>query len=741
MAAPVTTVGTQSEGGAGEGAPGRVAVQLPLPLGTAYDYAVPAGLTVGVGDFVQVPLGRRAVIGVVWGPGEGAVAPEKLKPVEHRFDAPPLPDLSRRFVEWVASYTLSHTGSVLRMAMSVPAALEPPAAVILYQAAGSPPEDARLTAARRRVLALLADGPPRAAREIAMEAGCGQGVVKQMAEQGLLETVAAVAEPRPPVPDGDRPGPELEPDQEAAAAALRRAVADGGFTVTLVDGVTGSGKTEVYFEAVAAALAAGRQVLVLLPEIALSAQWLDRFEARFGAPPVVWHSELTPAQRRRNWRAVAQGRARVVVGARSALFLPYPDLGLIVVDEEHDGAFKQEDGVIYHARDMAVVRAHLGGIPAVLVSATPSIETVVNVEAGRYQRLHLPERVGAAAMPTVTAIDLRRETPPRGRFLAPPLLDAVRQTLAAGEQAMLFLNRRGYAPLTLCRACGHRFECPNCSAWLVDHRLRHRLVCHHCGFEGRRPAACPVCAAEDSLVACGPGVERIAEEIDLDLPEARWSIVASDTISGPSAMAALAEAMASGATNLLIGTQVLAKGHHFPGLTLVGVVDADLGFNTGDFRAFERTFQLLHQVSGRAGRADRPGRVLLQTYEPDHPVLQALVADDRDGFVAGQIALRRRAGLPPFGRLAAVIVAGPDRAQADETARALARAAPQGEDITVIGPAEAPLAMLRGWHRRRLLVKTSRAAPLQRLLRDWLSRVKIPNAVRVAIDVDPQSFL
>jgi len=741
MAAPVTTVGAASEGADGDGAPSRVAVLLPLPLGTAYDYAVPEGLRLGEGDFVQVPLGQRSVIGVVWGPGQGDVAAAKLKAIEHRFDAPPLPELSRRFIEWVAGYTLSHTGSVLRMAMSVPAALEPPAPVILYQAAEIQPAEARLTAARRRVLAVLADGPPRAAREVAMEAGCGQGVVKQMADQGLLETVEAVAEARPPVPDGNRPGPALEPDQDAAATALRRAVADGGFTVTLVDGVTGSGKTEVYFEAVAAALAAGRQVLVLLPEIALSAQWLDRFEARFGAPPVIWHSELTPAQRRRNWRAIAQGRARVVVGARSALFLPYPDLGLVVVDEEHESAFKQEDGVIYHARDMAVVRAHLGGIPAVLVSATPSIESVVNVEAGRYRRLHLPERVGSAAMPVVAAIDLRRETPPRGRFLAPPLLDAVRRTLAAGEQAMLFLNRRGYAPLTLCRACGHRFECPNCSAWLVDHRLRHRLVCHHCGFEGRRPAACPVCAAEDSLVACGPGVERIAEEIDLDLPEARWSIVASDTFGGPTAMAALAEAMASGETNLLIGTQVLAKGHHFPGLTLVGVVDADLGFNTGDFRAFERTFQLLHQVAGRAGRADRPGRVLLQTYEPDHPVLRALVADDRDGFVAEQIATRRRAGLPPFGRLAALIVAGPDRAQADETARALARAAPQGPDITVIGPAEAPLAMLRGWHRRRLLVKTSRNAPLQRLLRDWLARVRVPNAVRVAIDVDPQSFL
>ncbi|MEQ8964711.1 MAG: primosomal protein N', partial [Azospirillaceae bacterium] len=586
-------------------------------------------------------------------------------------------------------------------------------------------------------------------------AGCSTAVIKTMAEAGLIEAVD-IPPPNPfQSPDPDRPGPVLTADQAAAAEALRADVAaaaaparpdpeagsTGGFKATLLDGVTGSGKTEVYLEAVAAALAAGRQALVLLPEIALSAQWLDRFAARFGARPAEWHSDLTQARRRETWRAVATGEARVVVGARSALLLPFADLGAIVVDEEHEPAFKQEDGVVYHARDMAVVRAHLGGIPICLVSATPSIETVVNADRGRYARLHLPDRHGGAAVPAISAIDLRAESMPADRFLSPSLAHAVADTLAAGEQAMLFLNRRGYAPLTLCRACGHRLECPNCTAWLVEHRLAGRLTCHHCGFQARRPKACPSCGAEDTLAACGPGVERIAEEVDALLPGARWTIVASDTLTGPKRAASFVDSVNRGEVDLLIGTQILAKGHHFPNLTLVGVVDADLGFGGGDFRAFERTYQLLHQVGGRAGRAERPGRVLLQTCAPDNPVIHALVEGGRDAFLAGQIAERERAGLPPFGRLAALIVSGPDRQKVDAVAAALGRAAPQVEGIAVFGPAEAPLSLLRGRFRRRLLVKATRAAPLHRTIAGWLDGVQIPGAVRVTVDIDPQSFL
>jgi primosomal protein N' (replication factor Y) (superfamily II helicase) len=462
--------------------------------------------------------------------------------------------------------------------------------------------------------------------------------------------------------------------------------------------------------------------------------------------PALWHSDLTSAQRRATWRAVALGRAPVVVGARSALFLPYPDLGLIVVDEEHESAFKQEDGVTYHARDMAVVRAQLGGIPAVLVSATPSLETLNNVRGGRYRALHLPERHGDAALPSIALVDLRQDRPAKLEGLGPGWLSdtlrkAIGETLAAGEQVLLFLNRRGYAPLTLCRACGHRLQCPNCTAWLVEHRLAGRLQCHHCGYAARLPSSCPDCGAEGSLTACGPGVERLAEEARVLFPQARQATMTSDTLTGPESAAALVQAVQARDIDLLIGTQIVAKGHHFPHLTLVGVVDADLGLYCGDLRAAERTYQLLHQVAGRAGRAEHPGRVLLQTAEPDHPVMEALAAGDRDRFFAAEAAAREGAGLPPFGRLAALVLSGHDARQLDEVCRVLARAAPRVEGVTVLGPAPAPLAVLRGRHRRRFLVKAPRGFRLQPLLRAWLGQAKIPSAIRLQVDVDPYSFL
>ncbi|WP_225769322.1 primosomal protein N' [Inquilinus sp. Marseille-Q2685] len=734
-ATAATPVGEES------GAIATVRVLLPLPLAEAYDYAVPEGMDLAPGSYVEVPLGRLRRIGVVWGPGTGQVARSRLKPVLHRFDLPPLPEVARSFVDRVARYTLSPPGAVLRMTLSSTGALEPPKPITAYRRADMPPEGVKLCAARRRVLDVLADGPPRLPAELAREAGCGAGVIKGMAEAGLLETVLLPGFDPVPQPDLARPRAVLGETQREAADRLIDAVADGTYSTTLLDGVTGSGKTEVYFEAVAAALAAGRQVLVLLPEIALSAHWLDRFAARFGVRPTEWHSELSSTQRRRSWRAVAFGEARVVVGARSALFLPYPDLGLIVVDEEHESAFKQEDGVVYQARDMAVLRGHLGGFPGVLVSATPSLETLANVEAGRYAALQLPDRHGAARLPAGGAIDMRREPPPRGRFLSPTRREAVVETLQAGEQAMLFLNRRGYAPLTLCRHCGHRLECPHCTAWLVEHRLAGRLECHHCGHRAPLPKACPSCQAEGSFAACGPGVERIAEEVDATLPEARWQIVASDTFSGPQAIADLTADLASGAVNLLIGTQILAKGHHFPGLTLVGVVDADLGLAGGDLRAAERTWQLLHQVGGRAGRGEKPGRVLLQSFMPDHPVMQTLVADDRDGFLASEAEARRSRGLPPYGKLVALIVSGPDRGAVDRVSQDLGRAAPQGEGLMVLGPADAPLAMLRGRHRRRLLLKADRRVMVQPLVAEWVSRVQVPGTVRVQVDIDPYSFL
>jgi primosomal protein N' (replication factor Y) (superfamily II helicase) len=591
------------------------------------------------------------------------------------------------------------------------------------------------------VLAALKDGPAMPAAELAHLAGVGTSVIKAMASAGLLEGVERTVRRSFPRPDGTRDGPTLSPEQKAAADALIEKVKAHAFSATLLDGVPGAGKTEVYFEATAAALAMGRQALVLLPEIALTAQWLRRFEDRFGCTPAAWHSGLSSLERRETWRAIAEGRVGVVVGARSALFLPFADLGLIVVDEEHDTSFKQEDGVTYNARDMAVVRARLVAAPIVLASATPSLESVTNVTAGRYGALHLPDRHGGQRLALISAVDLKKYPPERGRWLSPPVVDAVAKTLAAGEQTLLFLNRRGYAPITLCRACGHGIECPQCSAWLVEHRFRRTLICHHCGYTEPPALACKSCGAADQFVACGPGVERLAEEAHELFPKARIELFTSDTLMNRNEAADAIDRMTNGEIDILIGTQMAAKGHHFPNLTLVAVVDADLGLNGGDLRAAERTFQLLYQVAGRAGRENRPGRALVQTHMPEHAVMQALVANDRDRFVAAELADRSAAGMPPYGRLASLIVSGPDPAAVDNVCAALARQAPRQEGITVLGPSVAPMSLLRGRHRRRFLLKAARDIAVQPLLHGWLQHIGLPGSVRLQVDVDPYSFL
>jgi len=723
--------------------PRRVHVLLPLPLGSAYDYLVPLGALIEVGDFVAVPLGKRVVIGVVW--GEGSANPDsgvdhtRLRTIAHRISAPAIAEVTRRFVEWLADYTCASPGAVLRMTMSVRAALEPPRPRLAYTLAG--PHPSRMTGARQRIMDVLATGQSLPAATIAELAAVGSGVVRGLVKQGTLREVQLPAEMAVPEPDWQKTGLPLNGGQRAAAAALRAKVAAGGYTTTLLDGVTGAGKTEVYLEAVAATLAQGRQVLVLVPEIGLTAQWLERFENRFGAPPLSWHSDLGRALRRLTWRAVAQGRARVVVGARSALFLPYTDLGLIVVDEEHDGAFKQEDGVIYHARDMAVLRASLGEIPIVLVSATPSLESQVNVELGRYDSLHLPSRIAGAELPQIEAVDMRAKASPETRWISLELIAAMKETLAAGEQVLLFLNRRGYAPLTLCRACGHRLQCPNCTAWLVEHRFHGRLQCHHCGFNHRQPEACSECDTVGSMVALGPGVERLGEEVEKLFPDVRRMLVASDTLRGPEATAQAIRQIAQGEVSLIIGTQIVAKGHHFPMLTLVGVIDADLGLQGGDLRAAERTYQMLHQVAGRSGRAKHKGRALLQTYMPEHPVMKALVSGDRDSFMAMEQEARRAQGLPPFGRLVALIISGRDEAQVIQTARDLGRAGPRHGEVETLGPAPAPLRLLRGRFRQRLLLKCPRTVNASALAKAWVEGVDYPQQVRVTIDVDPYSFL
>jgi primosomal protein N' (replication factor Y) len=717
-----------------------VPVLVPMPAERPYTYAVPAGMHVEPGSIVRVPLGPRQVAGIVWDSACEAIDAKKLRPIEQVFDCPPIGEEMRRFVDWLAAYTLSPPGMVARMILRAPEAFDPEPWVEGLVRTEAEPD--RMTAARSRVLEMAGDGLAWTRSGLAHAAGVSSTVIDGLKAQGVFET--AMIPPRPVVaaPDPSFAAPALTGDQESAAASLRASAAMGVFGVTLIDGVTGSGKTEVYFEAVAAALEQGRQVLILLPEIALTQAFLERFQDRFGAKPAEWHSDLAPRMREKVWRQVAEGSVRVVAGARSALFLPFRNLGLIVVDEEHDPAYKQEDRVFYNARDMAVVRAHIGGFPVVLASATPSVESRVNAIQGRYARVALPARFAEAALPDIKAIDMRRAPPARGGFLSPVLIEHVRETLARGEQSLLLLNRRGDAPLTLCRVCGHRFQCPDCSAWLVEHRFRGQLVCHHCGHHEKRPEACPECGALDHLVACGPGVERIAEEVVGHFPGARTIVLSSDIMGGVKRLRLELEAIAKGDADIVIGTQLVAKGHNFPNMTLVGVVDADLGLANGDPRAAERTFQLLSQVTGRAGRTGKKSLGLLQTFQPDHPVMRAIVSGDAEAFYEREIAERERAGLPPFGRLAGIIVSAGTRAETEGHARQLRRAAPAASDIHVLGPAEAPLALIGGRHRFRLLVQGERRSDMQAYLRTMLANgPKLRGSVRVQVDIDPQSFL
>ena len=724
---------------------------LPLPLDGAFDYAIPAEIEgdLAPGSVVEVPFGPRSVIGIVWDePPEKRADPKRLKPIRRLLEAPVLTPALLQLIKHVAATTLHPLGNALRLALASPAALNPPAPKIGLVPASASNEGERITKARQRVLAVLEDGLPRAPADLARAAGVSSGVVHIMAKQGMLQA-KPVPELAEPVLDIRRDAVDLSAAQRAAADRLVGLVGRG-HSVTLLEGVPGAGKTEVYLEAVIAALDRSQQVLVLLPEIALTAELLGRFARRFSREVATWHSELGSTKRRRLWRRIAEGKEPVVIGARSALFLPFPELGLIVVDEEHDGSFKQEDGVPYQGRDMAIARAAFENCPIVLASATPALDTAY--AAGRIEGapqpagamrppIQLPSRFGGAEMPTVDLIDLRRDRPPRGGWVSPTLRAALEVALEAGEQSLLFLNRRGYAPLTLCRACGERLSCPNCHAWLVHHRFRRRLLCHHCGYSRPEPDHCPSCGSLDALTVCGPGVERLLDEVKTALPDARMAVMTSDNPGSPRAASDLLGAMRAHELDILIGTQIIAKGHHFPNLTLVGVVDGDLGLSGGDLRAAERQFQLLYQVAGRAGREERPGRVMIQTHVPDHPVMQGLKAGDKDRFYAEELAERHDAGLPPFGRLASLIISGRDATEVRALATELARSAPDLPGLRILGPAPAPIAMLRGRYRQRLLAVAREGVDLTGSLEPWIRNVKPRGNLRLHVDVDPYSFL
>lgn len=720
--------------------PQIASVLLPLPLPEAFDYAVPDGLQIAEGDHVIVPLGKRLNHGVVWGVRDGAGGNRPLKPVAERLDAPPFTASMRAFVDWTARYLAESPGLVLQASLRSRGGLGPSPTHTLYHPTGMTPE--RMTPARQAVLDAAAAEPSSGA-ELARRAGVSAGVVKGLVDAGALSAELRDVDQPFDAPDPYREGLALNDGQEAAASQLRRLVAAGGFQAALLDGVTGSGKTEVYLEGVAELLRRepDAQVLVLLPEIALTQAVTARFEARFGVPPALWHSAVGPTERRRAWREISSGRARIIAGARSAIFLPFRNLRLIVVDEEHDPTYKQDEGLTYHARDLAVLRAKIEGAVAILASATPSLESLVNARAGRYGHIRLEARAGTALLPQIDTIDLREHPPEPGQWLSPPLTRAMAETIAAGEQVLLYLNRRGYAPLVLCRACGHKMKSPDTDRWLVEHRYTGRLICHTTGFSMPKPRACPECGAIDSLTSVGPGVERVAEEAALRFPDARVEVFSSDSISGPNGVRELIARMEAGEIDILVGTQIAAKGHNFPRLTLVGVVDADLGLKGGDLRAGERTYQTLVQAAGRAGRADRPGRALLQTHDPDHEAIRALVAGDRDTFLDLEAMMREQLGLPPFGRLAALVMSGTDERLLVETAKIAAAAAPLSDDVKLFGPAEPPLAVVRGRYRRRFLVQAGRNVDVSAFMATWMARFKLPSPIRARIDIEPYSFL
>ncbi len=718
-----------------------ISVLTTQPIDRMLDYRAPEGGCL-TGAFVEVPLGPRKVIGVVWGKGEGGYDLAKVRSVIRVLDAVPMRDEMREFLVRAGDYTLTPLSAMLRLATRSPGLGDPPSMRTVYRRGEGAPD--RWTDARRRVVETLEayGGLAFTLGELAEMAGVSTSVVKGLVKQGVVHEEASPRDLPYPRLDPGVPRSDLTDEQTRAAAYLDAGIAAGTYGTTLLKGVTGSGKTEVYLEAVAACITAGRQALVLLPEIALTAEFLNRVEARFGARPAEWHSGVTMTERRRAWKMVGEGGAELVVGARSALFLPFRDLGLIVVDEEHDTSYKQEDGVLYNARDMAVLRASITGAQVVLASATPSLESWANAEAGKYHRLTLTSRFGDAVMPDLATIDMRAETLPATRWISEKLASAVRETVAENEQALLFLNRRGYAPITLCRACGHQIGCDHCDARMVEHRFLKRLVCHQCGESKPVPSECPSCGAEDRLAPVGPGVERLSEEVAELFPEARIAVLSSDLFGSARALKAEIEAIAAGAADIIIGTQIVAKGHNFPLLTLVGVIDADLGLQGSDLRAAERTFQLMRQVSGRAGRADRPGRALLQTYQPEHPVIRAILSGDEEDFWRAEAAERRRAGVPPYGRMAGIVLSSPDVQEVFDIGKELAARADPLRQIgaQIYGPAPAPIARIRGRHRVRLLVKADKTAPLQPALARWVGQLRLPPNLRLSIDVDPQSF-
>ncbi len=708
--------------------------------GGLLNYVVPFK-PIGIGQFVEIPIGTRLCVGVVWDEGTTEISKEKLKRISRILDIPPMSADFKKFLIEFARYTVNPLNKVLKLSLGSLDFRNPPRGNRFYIA--SDIELIRSSHKRKKILEFLLQGPKNkvSMKELTSSLGVSSSLVRELVKLGNIK-VEYYREVLPYEICRGVFSKTLSETQKLASDSLCELVRAKKYQTTLLRGVTGSGKTEVYLDAVSEALLMGRQVLVLVPEIALSIDFVNRVINRYNVKPGEWHSGVKQKERQRLYTAIAENRVQLVIGARSALFLPFADLGLIVVDEEHDGSYKQEEVVCYNARDMAVLRGSIFGVPVVLASATPSLETWVNADVGKYNRIDLIDRYGEAALPAIEVVNLSEQKIPKGNFISPYLKKEIEIRIKYGEQSLLFLNRRGYAPITICQSCGHQIGCRICDSKLVQHRFENKLMCHLCGTSIPIPSICPSCFTAGDLKAVGPGVEKIALECQALFPDARVGILSSDSIEDVSQLKEKFARLASGEIDIIVGTQLVSKGHNFPNITLVGVIDADLGLHGGDLRAAEKTFQSLRQVSGRAGRHKKVGKALIQTYSPGHPVILAVSKGSDDDFWALEAKTRKKALVPPYGKMIGIILTGPSKKVLFDLGQRLVRVWMNSHqlDARIFGPALAPIGKIRERYRVRILIKGEKNKNIQSKIEKWLSSVFTPRSVKVLVDVDPQSF-
>ena len=705
-----------------------------------------------IGQIVKVPFGAKKIIWGIISDKREEETDRPLKSIIEVSNNNPFSGNFIAFINWVSEWTMANQGSILKLVFSVPNQFEKKnikfgwitASDIGKRTIKEVHPNLKITKNRSKILNLINKLQPISSKDLISRSGVSKTSILALEKEKVIfrkEIVQKGYENSFKLPWYKANMIDLNPKQKTASEYLINLIAQKKFNAVLLDGVTGSGKTEVYFQAILETLKLNKQVLVLLPEIYLSIEWSKRFKDNFGLFPLLWHSSLSNKERMKTWHEVNNGKINTIIGARSALFLPYKNLGLIIIDEEHDHAYKQEDGVLYNARDMALLRAKIEKIPIILSTATPSLETWTNVKKNKFSYIKLPERVGLAKMPEVNIIDMRKVETKHNNWISTILGNKISENLNNKELSLLFLNRRGYAPLKLCGSCGHRLGCKNCQSWLVEHRKKGLLLCHQCGFSKKFDNSCNNCGDKDCLISCGPGVERLDEEVKSKFPSIKSTIISSDTIKSPKIMKAIFDKIDNRKIDLIIGTQIISKGHNFKNLTLIGIIDADMSLSGGDLRASEKAFQVLHQVSGRAGRESKKGTVIIQTHDPENQVIDALKKNSRDYFLKIESENRENANLPPFGKLVSLILSSRDERKLIEFAHSLKMNAPQYEKITILGPAPAPISLLRGNHRYRFLIKSHKNINIQKVIKNWIKKLKKPASIRLVIDIEPYSFL